>query len=98
MDEVRRILGAEIEQINRDEQRDNRIRFSRRFIVTHPVWFGAILVSDIPVALILWYAPYSACWCRRDRAWRWWYCQNDIGLMTGQQYEPDFPFFSVFPH
>ncbi|ACS86299.1 YlaC family protein [Musicola paradisiaca] len=58
MDEVRRILSAEIEQINRDEQRDNRIRFSRRFIVTHPVLFGAMLVSYIPVALILWYAPY----------------------------------------
>ncbi|WP_459623721.1 YlaC family protein, partial [Dickeya oryzae] len=58
MDEVKRILNEEIERLNREERRDNRIRFSRRFMVTHPYLFGGMLASYVPVALILWYAPY----------------------------------------
>ncbi|AUH00227.1 hypothetical protein CWC46_10675 [Prodigiosinella confusarubida] len=58
MDVVRRILIEEIESINRDERRDNRIRFSRKFMVTHPWLFGAMLVSYVPVAVILLYSPY----------------------------------------
>ncbi|MBP2835821.1 YlaC family protein [Dickeya parazeae] len=58
MDEVKRILNEEIERLNREERRDNRIRFSRRFMVTHPYLCGGMLASYVPVALILWYAPY----------------------------------------
>lgn len=53
MDEVKRLLTEEIERINREEKRDNKIRFSRKFMQSHPYLFAAMLVSYVPVALIL---------------------------------------------
>ncbi len=58
MDEVKRILTEEIDKINREEKRDNKIRFSRKFMRAHPYLFAAMLVSYVPVVLILFYAPY----------------------------------------
>ncbi|WP_254592929.1 YlaC family protein [Pectobacterium polaris] len=58
MDEVKRLLTEEIERINREEKRDNKIRFSRKFMQSHPHLFAAMLVSYVPVAIILFYAPY----------------------------------------
>ncbi|MFP9229575.1 hypothetical protein A0E43_01240 [Pectobacterium cacticida] len=58
MDEVKRLLTEEIERINREEKRDNKIRFSRKFMRSHPYLFAAMLVSYLPVAFILFYAPY----------------------------------------
>ncbi|MGM3175326.1 YlaC family protein [Dickeya lacustris] len=58
MEEIERLLCEEIERLNREERRDNRVRFSRQFMRGHPYLFGGMLVSYIPVAMILWYAPY----------------------------------------
>ncbi|WOA52369.1 YlaC family protein [Dickeya solani] len=58
MDEVKRILNEEIARLNHEERRDNRIRFSSKFMLSHPYLFGGMLASYVPVALILWYAPY----------------------------------------
>ncbi|PWC23739.1 hypothetical protein EH206_07150 [Brenneria nigrifluens DSM 30175 = ATCC 13028] len=59
MDEVKRILSEEIDKINREEKRgDNKIRFSRKFMQSHPYLFSTMLISYIPVAAILLYAPY----------------------------------------
>ncbi|MBJ7221331.1 MULTISPECIES: YlaC family protein [unclassified Brenneria] len=58
MDEVKRILTEEIEKINRKEKRDNKIRFSRKFIQTHPYLVTGMLVSYVPVAAILIYVSY----------------------------------------
>lgn len=59
MDEVKRILSEDIDKINREEKRnDSKIRFSRKFIRSHPYLFTTMLVSYIPVAAILLFAPY----------------------------------------
>lgn len=58
MDEVKRLLTEEIERINQEERRDNKIRFSLKFMYSHPYLFFAMLISYVPVALILFYAPY----------------------------------------
>ncbi|WP_200886915.1 YlaC family protein [Pectobacterium fontis] len=58
MDEVKRLLTEEIERINQEEKRDNKIRFSHKFMQSHPYLFAAMLVSYLPVAFILVYAPY----------------------------------------
>ncbi|RYC43014.1 hypothetical protein DEH81_10725 [Pectobacterium zantedeschiae] len=58
MDEVKRLLTEEIERINREEKRDNKIRFSRKFMQSHPYLFAAMLASYVPVAIILFYASY----------------------------------------
>lgn len=58
MDEIKRILCDDIERLNRKEKRDNKIRFSTHFIRQHPSLFGGMLLSYVPVALILWFAPY----------------------------------------
>ncbi|MEH2920999.1 YlaC family protein [Samsonia erythrinae] len=58
MDEVKRLLTEEIERINQEEKRDNRIRFSRKFMQSHPYLFAAMLISYVPVAMILLYSPY----------------------------------------
>lgn len=58
MEEIKRLLCEEIARLNREEQRDNRVRFSRQFMRSHPYLFGGMLVSYVPVAIILGYAPY----------------------------------------
>lgn len=58
MDEVKRLLTEEIERINQEEKRDNKIRFSLKFMRSHPYLFSAMLISYVPVAMILFYAPY----------------------------------------
>lgn len=58
MDEIKRILCDDIERLNRNEKRDNKIRFSTHFIRQHPNLFGGMLLSYVPVAMILWFAPY----------------------------------------
>ncbi len=58
MDEVKRILNDDINDMNRREKRDNKIRFSTRFFRKHPYLFWGMLVCYIPVALILWHVHY----------------------------------------
>ncbi|MGK2889084.1 MAG: YlaC family protein [Candidatus Malihini olakiniferum] len=57
MDEVKRLLTEEIERINQEERRDNKIYFSLKFMHSHPYLFSAMLISYVPVAMILFYAP-----------------------------------------
>lgn len=58
MDDIKRILCDDIERLNHEEKRDNKVRYSPHFIRQYPYLFWGMVVSYIPVAIILWSAHY----------------------------------------
>lgn len=53
MEEVKQILLREIDTLNREEQRDNRPRFSFNFLKNHPgLWASMYVCYALTVALI----------------------------------------------
>lgn len=53
MNEIKQILQREIDTLNREEQRDNKPRFSFSFLKTHPgLWLSMYFCYALSVALI----------------------------------------------
>ncbi|MCU5774498.1 YlaC family protein [Erwiniaceae bacterium BAC15a-03b] len=53
MNEIKQILQREIDVLNREEQRDNKPRFSFNFLKTHPgLWLSMYICYALTVVLI----------------------------------------------
>ncbi|HEM8291571.1 TPA: YlaC family protein [Providencia stuartii] len=58
MDIIKQILVEDLDTINKRENRDGKPYFNSQFLANHPYLCIGMIAAYIPLAVILWYAPY----------------------------------------
>ncbi|HHR5899908.1 TPA: YlaC family protein [Providencia alcalifaciens] len=58
MDIIKQILIDDLNTINQREQRDGKPYFNSQFLANHPYLCIGMIAAYLPLAVILWYAPY----------------------------------------
>lgn len=58
MDIIKQILTEDLDTINRNEKRDGKPYFNSQFIVNHPYLCIGMIAAYVPLAILVWYAPY----------------------------------------
>lgn len=58
MDIIKKILIDDLDAINLREARDGKPHFNSQFLANHPYLCIGMIAAYLPLAIILWYAPY----------------------------------------
>ncbi|MBN6360788.1 YlaC family protein [Providencia huaxiensis] len=58
MDIIKQILVEDLDTINKRENRDGKPYFNSQFLANHPYLCVGMVAAYVPLAIILWYAPY----------------------------------------
>ncbi|MGJ3351930.1 YlaC family protein [Providencia sp. Je.9.19] len=58
MNIIKQILIEDLQTINENEKRDGKPYFNSQFLIGHPYLCIGMVAAYIPLAIILWYAPY----------------------------------------